>query len=160
MEFKADVFGIYDKEWALLTAGTKENYNTMTISWGGMGTLWSKPVVTVYVKPIRYTHRFMEENDYFTVSFFPEQYRNALLLLGTKSGRDGDKVAEAGLEPVFLDKSVTFKGARVTLLCKKIYRQDLDTAAMPTEVVKSFYTDEDAHTMYIGEVVEILEEQE
>lgn len=159
MEFKADVFGIYDKEWALLTAGTKESYNTMTISWGGMGTLWSKPVVTVYVKPIRYTHEFMEENDYFTVSFYPEQYRNPLLLLGTKSGRDGNKVAEAGLTPVFLDKSVTFEEARVTLLCKKIYRQDLDTAAMPADVINSFYTEEAAHTMYIGEVVKILKEQ-
>lgn len=158
MKFQTDIFSVYDKEWALLTAGSKENYNTMTISWGGMGTLWSKPVVTVYVKPIRHTHRFLEESDYFTVSFYPEQYRNALLLLGTKSGRDGDKVAEAGLTPAFSDKSVTFQEAKVTLLCKKIYRQDLDTAAMPAEVADSFYTEEAAHTMYIGEVVEILKE--
>ena len=93
MNYKTDIFGTYDKEWALLTAGSMDNFNTMTISWGGMGTLWGKPVVTVYVKPIRYTYEFLEKNDYFTLSFFPEEYRADLLTLGTKSGRDGDKTA-------------------------------------------------------------------
>ena len=75
MDFNADSFKIFDKEWALVTAGTLEHYNTMTISWGGLGTLWGKPVATVYVKPIRYTHSFLDANDYFTVSFYPEKYR-------------------------------------------------------------------------------------
>ena len=157
MKFNVDSFGIFNDVWALLTAGSKEAYNTMTISWGGLGTLWGKPVATVYVKPIRYTHRFLEQNDYFTISFFPEKYRAALTLLGTKSGKDGDKVKEAGLNPDFLENSVTFKEAEVTLLCRKIYRQDLDIDSMPENVVKTFYTTEAAHTMFIGEVVEIIE---
>ena len=156
MEFNVNSFGIFDKEWALVTAGTREGYNTMTISWGGLGTLWGKPVATVYVKPVRYTHGFMEENDYFTVSFYPEECRQALSLLGTLSGRDGDKVAQAGLKPRFLDNGVTFEEAKVTLVCKKIYRQDLDTAQMPAEAVAKYYTQEAPHTMYIGEVVDIL----
>ena len=157
MKFNVDSFGIFNDVWALLTAGTKGSYNTMTISWGGLGTLWGKSVATVYVKPIRYTHHFLEENDYFTISFFPEEYKNALMLLGTKSGKDGDKVKEAGLNPDFLERSVTFKEAKTTLLCKKIYRQDMDINSMPESVVKSFYTTEAAHTMFIGEVVEIIE---
>ena len=56
---------IFQKDWALVTAGTMEHYNTMTIGWGGFGTLWRKPVCTVYVKPCRYTHSFMDANDYF-----------------------------------------------------------------------------------------------
>ena len=71
MNFNADSFDIFDKEWALLTAGTRQRCNTMTISWGGLGTLWNKPVATVYVKPVRYTHEFMEQSDYFTISFYP-----------------------------------------------------------------------------------------
>ena len=153
--FNADSFKIFDREWALLTAGNQGHYNTMTISWGGLGTLWGKPVVTVYVKPIRYTHEFMEGNDYFTVSFYPEKYRNALDLLGTLSGRDSDKVKLAGLTPKVLDNTVTFHEARLTLVCRKIYRQDLDTAAMPADVVSAFYKNEAAHTMYIGEVCRI-----
>ena len=92
MELNVNCFGIFNDVWALLTAGNKESYNTMTISWGGLGTLWSKPTATVYVKPVRYTYKFMEANDYFTISFFSEKYRDALTLLGTKSGKDGDKV--------------------------------------------------------------------
>ncbi len=156
MEFKTSAFEVFDKEWALLTAGTEQSYNTMTISWGGLGTLWSRPVATVYVKPVRYTHQFMEQNDYFTVSFYPEQYRHALGILGTLSGRDGDKVAKAGLVPRFLKEGVTFQEARVTLLCRKLYSQDLDASRMPQDVVKDYYRTEGPHTMYIGEVVEIL----
>lgn len=156
MDFRADPFDIFDKQWALLTAGTELRFNTMTISWGGLGTLWGKPTATVYVKPIRYTHDFMEQNDYFTVSFYQEEYRRALEVLGTLSGRDGDKVAKAGLTPKALEHGMTFREAKATLVCKKIYRQDLDTAQMPAEVVSTYYTSEAAHTMYIGEVVGII----
>ena len=65
MEFTTDIFSQFDKKWALLTAGDKENFNTMTVSWGGLGTIWGKPVATVYVRKSRYTHEFMEDNDYF-----------------------------------------------------------------------------------------------
>lgn len=96
MHLEADVFRKFDEQWALVTAGTPEHYNTMTISWGGLGTLWRRPVATVYVKKNRYTFEFMEQSDYFTVSFYPEAQRRALSLLGSTSGRDGDKVAAAG----------------------------------------------------------------
>ncbi len=156
-EFFKEVFDLYDKKWGLLTAGKKGNFNSMTISWGGVGTLWNKPVVTVYVNPRRYTHEFMEENEYFTVSFYGEQYREALALLGTKSGREGDKVAESGLTPVYLDDAVTYEEAEITLLCRKIYRQDLERRAMEPQVIKAQYEHEKPHTMYVGEVVKILE---
>ena len=156
MDFNVNSFGIFDKEWALLTAGKSERCNTMTISWGGLGTLWGKSVATVYVKPLRYTHEFMEQHEYFTVSFYAEKYRSALGLLGSLSGRDGDKVAKAGLTPRALDNAVTFQEAKATLVCRKIYRQDLDAAQMPAEVVSNYYAEEAAHTMYIGEVVDII----
>jgi flavin reductase (DIM6/NTAB) family NADH-FMN oxidoreductase RutF len=156
MEFQTDVFAQFQQRWALLTAGTPADFNTMTISWGGMGTLWSKPVVTVYVKPIRHTYGYMERNGFFTVSFYPESYRRDLLTLGTKSGRDGDKVALTGLTPKALERGVTFAQAEATLVCRKLYAQDLDRAAMPREVAESVYATEAPHRMYIGEVVEIL----
>ena len=156
MELNPDIFSAFDKGWALVTAGSLSDHNTMTVSWGGAGTLWSKPVVTVYVKPCRYTHSYMDSSEYFTVSFFPEEYRKALVLLGTKSGRDGDKIAEAGLHAIAVGNGVGFAEASETLLCKKIYRQDMDTALMPAEAIEAFYTVDEPHTMYIGEVVEIL----
>lgn len=156
MQLNTDILQIFNKDWALVTAGNKDKFNTMTIGWGGLGTLWSKPVATVYVKPIRYTHEFLESNEYFTVSFFDEQYRKALGLLGTLSGRDSDKVAQSGLTPLFVDNGVTFAEAYVTLVCKKIYRQDMDLDAMPQFAIDRYYQTEAPHTMFVGEVVDVI----
>ena len=149
-------FALFDKEWALLTAGDINNHNSMTISWGGMGTLWSKPVVTVYVKPIRYTHDFMENNDYFVISFFEEQYRKALVVMGSKSGRNINKDKEAKLTPIEHNKAIIYKEAKVTIICKKIYQNDLNINNIPDAAISTYYKAEKPHTMYIGEVVEIL----
>ncbi len=157
MNFKTDIFMKFDKEWALLTAGSLDDHNAMTISWGGMGTLWHKPVVTVYVKPVRHTYEYMEKNDYFTVSFYPERYRKALMLMGSKTGRDCDKDKEAGLTAETVGESVTYKEAEITLLCRKIYFNDLDTANMSADVVRTNYTAEAPHRMYLGEVIGIIE---
>ena len=150
-------FKAFDKEWALVTAGSMDNFNTMTISWGGLGTLWNKPVATVYVKPIRYTHSFLDSNEYFTVSFYDEKYKKDLGVLGTLSGRDGDKVEKTCLTVVSVGDSVSFKEAKITLLCKKIYRQDLITDTMPQDAIDKYYTDEAPHTMFIGQVIDIVE---
>ena len=156
MNFSTDILTIFDKGWALVTAGDISDFNTMTISWGGMGTLWNKPVCTVYVKPVRYTHEFMENNDYFTVSFFEEGYRKALALLGSKSGRDGNKVEESRLTPVRIGENlVGYVQAHRTLVCRKIYSQDLDIARIPEPERERYYGTEAPHTMYIGEIVGI-----
>ncbi len=155
-DYNADVFRQFDDDWALVAAGTIEHHNAMTVSWGGMGTIWNRPVVTVYVRPHRYTFGFMEENAYFTLSFYEEKDREVLNIMGTKSGRDCDKEAEAGLTAVPAGESVTFEQAKRTLLCKKLYAQDLDPAMMLPEIDVRQYPEKDYHRMYIGEVVEIL----
>ena len=157
MEFNTEIFSQFDKKWALLSAGTLDAHNSMTISWGGMGTLWSKPVVTVYVKPIRFTHKFMSENEYFTVSFLPEDRRQAMLTMGSITGRHHtDKDAAAGLTVKDLGNAVTYEEAELVFLCKKIFWQDMITMHMPEEVVHEYYTPEEPHTIFIGEVVDII----
>ena len=156
MQFETEIFSQFNNRWALLSAGTMDHHNTMTISWGGMGTLWEKPVVTVYVKPCRHTFQYMNKNIYFTVSFYPEKYRKALTVMGSISGRDIDKDKEAGLTPVSVTQAVTYKEAEVTLLCRRIYWQDLDEEHMPGDVVRQNYLSDEAHRMYIGEVVDII----
>ena len=44
----------------LLCAGNKEKSNAMTIGWGGIGTLWRKTALTVYVAEKRYTKELEE----------------------------------------------------------------------------------------------------
>ena len=140
----------------MLTAENIEDFNTMTISWGGLGTIWNRPVATVYVRESRYTHEFMDKNDYFTVSFYPEMCKKVLGVLGANSGRDIDKIHDSGLTPKAVGDSVSFKEAEVTLVCKKLFMQRLDIAQIPADVASVMYADNDAHDMYIGEVVDII----
>ena len=148
-----------DKEWALLTCGEKEKFNTMTISWGGLGTLWHKPVVTVYVRPTRYTYEFMENNQYFTISFYNDEYKKDLGVLGSKSGRDIDKISLTKLTPEILDNAISFQEAKLTIVCKKIYFQDLDIKNIPQDEINKFYKTESVHRMYIGEVIDIIDKR-
>ena len=157
MDFIYSAFNLFEKNWALLSAGPKDDHNTMTISWGSLGSLWDKPTVTVYVKPNRFTHKFMTENEYFTVSFYPEEYHGALEKMGTTTGRHHtDKDALAGLTVKDLGEAVTYEEAELTFLCRKIFFGDMVTTHMPAEVVEKYYTPEEPHTLYIGEVVKIL----
>ena len=152
-------FTLFNNDWALLTAGSFDNHNSMTISWGEMGTLWNKNVVTVYVKPCRYTYKFMENNDLFVVSFFKEEHKSALQVMGSISGRDANKDQEAKLTPQEYQGVVIYKEAIRTIICKKIYHQDLDISNIPSDAVKAHYQVEKPHRMYIGEVVEIIENE-
>ena len=157
-----EVFRMFNDRWALATAGSPEHYNTMTIGWGTMGTIWGpphkgKPIVTIFVSPARYTHEFLEENDYFTVSFFPEEYRKDLALLGSRSGRDGDKVALTGLTPVPVEHGVGFAQSELTFVCRKLYAHQFEKEQVPREVADWIYTRVPPHTMFIGEVVDVIE---
>ena len=153
-----------DQEWALLTAGVKEKFNTMTISWGGLGTIWNKPVVTVYVKPNRYTYEFMENNEYFTISFCDKEYKKDLGILGSKSGRNLDKISLTKLTPEYFENTTSFKEAKLTIICKKIYFQDMDINNIDVESITQseldrFYKNEPMHRMYIGEVIDIIDKR-
>ena len=156
MTFNTDIFSQFDKKWALLTAGNKDSFNTMTISWGGMGTLWGKPVATTYVRSSRYTHEFMDKEDYFTISFYPEDYKKILGVMGSQSGRDIDKMNYEGLTAKEVNGAITFEEAEITLVCKKLFKQELNLENIPQEFVEAFYIGDAPHDMYIGEVVEII----
>ena len=119
-------FEKFNKQWALVTAGNKDHFNSMTISWGSMGTIWGKDIITIYVRPERYTFEFLEKYDNFTISFYEEKYRNCLNIMGNLSGRDVDKVKEADLTPIEIENAITYKQASQTYLCKKLYLQQLD----------------------------------
>ncbi len=156
MELTTDVFSIFAKRWALLTAGTKDKFNSMTVSWGGLGTIWGKDVATVYVRSSRYTHEFMDDNEYFTLSFFSEDKKDILKVLGAKSGRDIDKMNYEGLTPAEAGGSVKYDEAEITLVCRKLFMQKLDVDKMPKDIAETFYSGDAPHDMYIGEVVDII----
>ena len=112
-------FEKFHKQWALVTAGTKEKFNSMSIGWGSIGTLWRTPLVTVFIKPVRYTWEFVDKSDYFTVSLIDEKYKKSLGIMGLKSRRDCDKVKLAGLTHKFLENEITFKEATKLMFVRK-----------------------------------------
>ena len=146
--------------WFLLTAGdfAEGRYNTMTVSWLFVGVMWAKPVAQVVARPQRYTREFLDAYPTFTLSLFPEQYRPALQLLGTKSGRDGDKIAESGLTPVASTAvaAPSFAEAELVIEMKKLFAQKLDPASfVDTGLIPSLYPGRDFHTLYIGEMLAV-----
>jgi len=149
-------FRLIGTDWMLITAGTPESFNTMTASWGGLGILWERKVATCFIRPTRYTFEFAERSPSFTLSFFGEQHRKALTHCGTRSGRDTDKVREAGLTPVKEEGFIYFDEARLVLACRKIYSQDIDPRRFLDPELEAMYPQKDYHRMYIGEIVKCL----
>ena len=130
----------------------------MTASWGGLGVLWGVPMATCYIRPQRYTKRFVDENEYFTLCFFGEEYRPQLNLCGTKSGRDADKVKECSFTAAAAECGAPyFEQAELVLVCRRRMAMPMDPALMPEDVKGKWYPDRDYHTMYWGEIVEALQ---
>ncbi|MGL4364031.1 MAG: flavin reductase [Bacteroidales bacterium] len=144
------------KDWMLITSGNEDSFNTMTASWGGLGHLWHKNVAFIFIRPQRYTFEFVEREEYFTLSFFPEEYRNSLKICGTKSGRDSNKIAEAGLTPHTLSNgTITFEEARYVFVCRKIYANFIneESLLLKSDEISKIYPEKDFHKMYIGEII-------
>jgi flavin reductase (DIM6/NTAB) family NADH-FMN oxidoreductase RutF len=158
-DFATRSFAVLAKEWLLLTAGENRpgRFNGMTIAWGLLGTMWKKPVVLVAVRRSRYTYELMEDTETFTVTAFPESYRDTLMRLGRTSGYDGDKMAGCGLtpEPSKTVPTPVYAEATLAIECRKIYSTPLDPARILSEEVSDIYVEGDYHTFYIGEVLHI-----
>lgn len=157
-QLNQNFFSAIGDQWMLITAGTQEKCNTMTASWGGLGILWGGPVATCYIRPQRYTKEFVDREEYFTLAFFGEEYRKALSLCGSKSGREVDKVKECGFTvQAGAGGAPYFEQAELVLVCRKRFAQDMNPANIPEDIKEKWYPNQDYHTMYIGEIVEVLE---
>lgn len=157
-EIHDNVFRLLDKDWMLVTAGTPEDYNTMTASWGHLGIMWNLPVAIAWIRPQRHTFGFANRFDHYTLCFFTERYRPALQFCGTRSGRDHDKAAETGLTPLSTGRgNVYFEEARLVLECRKIYQDDLKKGNfLVPEIAGKNYPKNDFHRFYMGEIVSAL----
>lgn len=153
-ELKDNPFTLFSNALAL-SVGNKDKMNAMTIGWGGLGVLWGKdrPVITVYVEKRRYTHSFMEENEYFTVEAFSKNYDSVLKYLGTVSGRNEDKMKGSGLTVGFTALgNPMFEEGRLVLECKKLYGAPFNPGGFG-ELAQKEYSNRPLHSIYIGEIV-------
>lgn len=166
-ELKINPMTMIGEEWWLITAGNKINgYNTMTASWGHLGSIWGRPgqktfkglpTASVYVRPQRYTKEFMEREDIFTLSVFDQSYKKALAYLGSHTGREENKISTAGLTPLFDHETTFFEEAKMVFVCRKIYHAPLlEQGFVDKSLIENNYKDRDFHEMYIGEILKIL----
>jgi len=148
---------IWFKRWFVLTAGDMEKFNSMTVAWGSIGGMWEMPFVQVVVRPTRHTFGFMNESATFTLCSFPAKYRKDLAIIGSKSGRDGDKIALTHLTPVksAVIAAPCFKEADLVIECRKIYWQDLDDRNFLSEKIAAQYPQMDYHRVFFGEILRI-----
>ncbi len=156
-EIDGNLISAIAEEWMLVTAGDADKFNTMTASWGFVGEMWGRPCAVAAIRPQRYTYEFMEQGDTYTLSFYGPEGKGIHKVCGSKSGRDVDKVAEAGLTPVLDPDGVYFEGARLVLFCKKLYADDLHPERFVDQTCLEKWYDGDYHRMYVGEIVKVLQ---
>lgn len=161
-ELKINPITAISEEWMLITAGDEKGCNTMTASWGHIGSVWGRGsfgmgTAVCYVRPQRYTKEFIDREEYYTLCFFPEGYKDKLAYLGAHSGRDEDKIAKMGLTPVYEKGCTYFAEASLVLICRKLYRAPIvEEGFIDKSVIEDHYKAKDFHDMYIGEIVKIL----
>lgn len=149
-------------DWMLITAKDEAQgrVNAMTASWGCMGVLWSKPVCILFVRPQRHTHSLTEAQDRFSIAFLGEEHRAALRLCGTLSGRDTDKLAEAGLHTETLGGVEVIREAETVLIVKKLYADHLKEASFLDPALLANYKEKDYHRFYVCEIEEAYTKQQ
>jgi flavin reductase (DIM6/NTAB) family NADH-FMN oxidoreductase RutF len=139
----------------LVSTGTDGKANVMTIGWGTIGCIWSRPVFIVLVRPSRYTYGRLEQVNDFTVNVPPPELAAAVSHCGSVSGRHHDKFQEAHLTPIPSRevRSPIIKECVVHYECRTLHRNDLVPAALAQAVREEFYSSGDFHRVYFGEIV-------
>ena len=129
----------------------------MTIGWGTVGRVWSRPVFTVLVRVSRYTHGCIQDSDSFTVNV-PRlgKLKDELLLCGTKSGRDLDKAAECELSliPGRAVETPIIEQCALHYECRVVVRKQLQASDFfSPDILDEHYPFGDHHLVVIGEIV-------
>ena len=180
-DLKFNPFNLIGDEWMLITAGDERlrvgdgtsgmhsslqakrpkgrAVNTMTASWGHLGCLWGNndPSAVVYIRESRYTKEFVDEEPYFSLCVMDKSFKKQMAYLGSTSGRDEDKIAKAGLTPVYADNTVYFEEAKLVLVCKKVYAAEIQPSGIIyQEAIEQSYPQGDYHTMYVGKIEKVL----
>lgn len=159
-EIKVNPIEMFHKDWAVIAAGDPDEFNELTVSWGALGASWGnqKPIAIIFVSPTRYTHKYLESHDTFSINVFPQEFKKIEAYIGSHSGRDGDKIAATGLEVAFTDNGTpVFPQSRLIMECRKIYAHDLDRSKF-SDTLKETYSNRvfdgvEPHTVYFGEII-------
>lgn len=118
-EIDDNPFIMAGKVFPVITARTAAHYNSMLGSGGGWGVLFRKPTAWCILRADRYTLEIIRKEKTYTMCYFSDEYREQILFLGSKSGRDSEKMREVELTSVRTPSgNIVFQEARLILECK------------------------------------------
>ena len=129
---------------ALITCGTMEKSNVMTVAWTGIVNT-KPPMVYVSIRPERYSYKIIKENMEFAINLTNQKLAYATDWCGVKSGSQVDKFKEMHLtkEKASFIKCPIIKESPVSLECKVVEIKELGS-----------------HTMFLAEVLSIDADEE
>ncbi len=152
-----DPFTKIGKEWMLITAKDGDRINAMTASWGGVGVLWGKNTAFIFVRDSRYTKELIDNSDYFSLTFFDSSYKSAMKYFGIVSGRREDKFKTSKMNINYFEEIPFIDEGNFVICCKKMSATPILPEQFLDPTIKDqWYADGDLHTMYAGEIVQIL----
>lgn len=156
-----NVVDMISNQWMVVTSGQKDSFNSMTVNWGAIGYIWNHPAAFIFIRNSRYTYPFLQKEGTFTLCVFTEQYRGAMRILGTKSGRQSPKIKESGLTVEQTPSGLlAYKEARMIVECHVMMEQGLDynksTPAYRKDIFEGAYKgNASQHQMFIAEITNI-----
>ena len=161
-DFSANPFKMIGDDWLLITAEKDGKTNAMTASWGGVGVIWNKNVTYCFIRDSRYTKEFIDKGETYSLCVFDHEANKEMLgYMGSVSGRTEDKVEKCGLTVEKAENTPYFAEAKTVIICKKLYKVEMPLEnfdpAVKDEITSRFYPNGDIHTMYVGEILKLLD---
>lgn len=135
---------------------TGEQGNPMTIGWATLGVMWGKPVITVLVRPSRFSFSLIESLPEFTVNVLDtERFKRELAFCGSHSGRDRDKLAECTLaaDPSRAIRTPHLAAATLVFECSVVHKTTVVDADLASDIRSRYYPRGDLHRIYHAEVL-------
>ena len=160
-KIRDNVFTLAGQDFFAVTAGKKDHYNSMIGSGGGMGMLFKKPITWCLMRADRYTLEMIQKEQTYTMSYFPEKYKKQMLFLGSKSGRDSEKMKEVELINIQTPSGdMSFKEARLIMQCKLIqittpHPNDFYTQEAKDYINKAYKSASDYRKYVFGEITHV-----
>lgn len=155
-ELYENLFNLIKDEWGVITLDCDTKVNGMTVNWVQMGYLWRKYVVTLYVRPQRYTYKYIQNKDNYSLAFF-DGYRKELNYLGSSSGHDEDKIKTSGLTISYDNETPYINEAKIIFILKKLYSNTLKEENFIEDGLKEkIYPNNDFHLGIVCEIEKIL----
>lgn len=130
---------IYPIPAVLVTSGTMENSNVLTVAWTGIMNT-NPAIVYISVRPERYSYNLIKENKEFAINLTNKDLAFATDWCGVRSGAKFDKFKEMKLtkEKANFIKAPLIKESPVSIECKVIEEKKYGS-----------------HTTFIAEVLSI-----